>query len=120
VASLNKIFLIGNLTRDPEMKYTPQGKAVCKFGLAINMGFGEKKKVIFLNIVCWEKTADAASNCLYKGASVHVEGRLDIREYTTEDGQKRTATEIIADRLEFLTRREATAEQPPADEGMPF
>ncbi len=107
MASLNKCFLIGNLTRDPELKYTPQGTAVCKFGLAVSRKFkggdGQmQEQTTFFNIVVWGKQGENCSKFLSKGRSVFIEGRIDIRDYETQDGQKRKATEIVAEMVQFL------------------
>ena len=106
--NLNKVFLIGNLTRDPELKYTTQGTAVTKFSVAVNRQFrgndGEtKKEVNFFNIVVWGKTGENCSKFLSKGRSVMVEGRLQNRTYETQDKQKRTVTEVVADNVQFLS-----------------
>jgi single-strand DNA-binding protein len=97
---------MGNLTRDPELKYTPQGTAVCNFSLAVNRSFkgadgNQKKEVIFVPIVIWGKIGENCSKYLSKGSAAHVQGRLSIREYE-KDGQKRRITEIIATWVEFL------------------
>ncbi|HNW35982.1 MAG TPA: single-stranded DNA-binding protein [Candidatus Ozemobacteraceae bacterium] len=106
-ANLNKVFLMGNLTRDPELKYTPQGTAVAKFSIAVNRQFkggdGEmKKEVNFFNIVVWGKSGENCSKYLTKGRPAFIEGRLQNRTYETQDKQKRTVTEIIADSVQFL------------------
>jgi len=110
-ANLNKVFLIGNLTRDPELRFTPQGTAVAKFGIAVNHQYkgsdGEfKKDVNFFNIVVWGKSGENCSKFLTKGRSVHIEGRLQNRSYETQDKQKRNITEIIADNVQFLGSRD--------------
>ena len=106
-ASFNKVFLIGNLTRDPEVKYTPQGTAVARLGLAVNRQYkgsdGElKKEVNFFTVVVWGRQGENCGKFLTKGRSVHVEGRLQTRSYETQDGQKRNVTEIVADNVQFL------------------
>ncbi|MBF0499920.1 MAG: single-stranded DNA-binding protein [Candidatus Riflebacteria bacterium] len=106
-ANLNKVFLMGNLTRDPELKFTPQGTAVAKLGIAVNRQFkgsdGElKKQTDFFNIVVWGKRGENCSKYLTKGRPVFVEGRLQTRTYETQDKQKRTVTEIVADNVQFL------------------
>lgn len=98
--SLNKVQIIGNLTRDPELRYTPQGTAVCTFGLATNRAWttdtGEKKEQTdFHRIVAWNKLAEICSQLLSKGRRVYVEGRLSTRSWTGQDGQQRQTTEII-------------------------
>lgn len=110
--SLNKVTLIGNLTRDPELRYTPQGAAVCSFGVATNRQWttdsGEKKEdAEFHRIVAWNKLAEICSQLLTKGRKVYVEGRLQTRSWTGQDGAQRTSTEIvISDMIILDSRRE--------------
>ncbi|MFH1782043.1 MAG: single-stranded DNA-binding protein [Candidatus Omnitrophota bacterium] len=106
MASLNKVFLIGNLTRDPELRYVPSGAPVATFGLAVNrryvMQSGEKKdEVCFVRIVVFGKQAESCSQHLSKGRLIFVEGRLQYRSWEQE-GQKRSTLDIIADRVQFL------------------
>lgn len=101
MSSLNKVFLLGNLTRDPELRQTANGASVCSFSIAVNEGFGDKKKVNFFNVQAWQKTAEACAKYLSKGRPVLVEGRLQNRNYE-KDGQKRTITEIVAENVQFL------------------
>lgn len=105
--SLNKAELIGNLTRDPELRYTPQGTAVCTFGLATNRQWttdaGEKKEdAEFHRIVAWNKLAELCAQLLSKGRKVYVEGRLQTRRWTSQDGQERTTTEIVINDMIIL------------------
>ena len=98
--SLNRVQLIGNLTRDPELRYTPNGTAVCSFGLATNRSWktesGEKKdEAEFHRIVAWAKLAEICSQFLVKGRKVYLEGRLLTRNWNAQDGTQRTSTEII-------------------------
>jgi single-strand DNA-binding protein len=98
--SLNKVQLIGNLTRDPELRYTPNGTAVCSFGLATNRSWktdaGERHdEAEFHNIVAWNKLAELCSQFLVKGRKVYVEGRLATRTWTGQDGAQRNRTEIV-------------------------
>lgn len=98
--SLNRVQLIGNLTRDPELRYTPNGTAVCSFGLATNRSWktdaGEKHdEAEFHNIVAWNKLAELCSQFLVKGRKVYVEGRLSTRTWTGQDGAQRSRTEIV-------------------------
>jgi len=121
MASLNKVFLIGNLTRDPELRYIPSGTAVANFGLAVNRIYttqdGERKEdVCFVDIVTWSKTAENCANYLAKGRPVFIEGRLQFRSWETEDGQKRSKLEVVADRVQFLGGRRT--EDTPGAEGM--
>ncbi|OGM08678.1 hypothetical protein A2W13_03285 [Candidatus Woesebacteria bacterium RBG_16_36_11] len=115
--SLNKVTLIGNLTRDPELRYTPSGSAVCTFGLATNRQWttdtGEKKEdVEFHRIVAWNKLAEICAQLLKKGRKTYVEGRLQTRSWTGQDGTQKTTTEVvISDMILLDTRREAGAEE---------
>lgn len=102
--SLNKVLLIGNLTRDPEMRYTPQGTAVCTFGIATNRewvdGSGQKQEgAEFHNIVAWSKLAEICSQVLFKGRKAYVSGRLQTRTWQGQDGQDRKVTEIVIDEM---------------------
>lgn len=105
--SLNKVLLIGNLTRDPELRYTPQGTAVCTFGLATNRSWTTEdnqkhEDTEFHNIVCWNRLAEIVAEYLNKGKQVYVEGRLSTREWEGQDGVKRRTTEIVANEVIFL------------------
>jgi single-strand DNA-binding protein len=105
--SLNRAQLISNLTRDPELRYTPNGSAVCTFGLATNRTWttdsGEKREEAdFHNIVAWNKLAELCSQFLAKGRKVFVEGRLSTRSWTSQDGQQKSKTEIIIDDMIIL------------------
>src|SRR3989344_1458168 len=115
--SLNKVQLIGNLTRDPELRYTQQGTAVCTFGVATNRSWvtdaGEKKEdTEFHRIVSWNKLAELCSQLLKKGRKVFVEGRLSTRSWTGQDGAQRTTTEIvISDMIILDSRRDSQKEE---------
>ena len=105
--SLNKILLIGNLTRDPELRYTPQGTPVCTFGLATNRSWqpstGERQEETeFHRIVSWNKLAELCSELLFKGRKVFVEGRIQTRNWTDASGQERTTVEIVIDNMIVL------------------
>lgn len=101
---LNKIILIGRLTRDPELRYTPGGKAVATFTLAVDRSFQSdgEKQTDFIDIVVWEKQAETVANHLTKGRLVAVEGRLQIRSYEAKDGTKRRAAAVAAQQVRFL------------------
>lgn len=99
---MNRIVLIGRLTRDPELKFTQSGKAVATFSIAVNRPFSKEKEADFFNVVVWGKSAENCANYLAKGRLVGLEGRLQSRSYETQDGQKRYVTEVIADNVEFL------------------
>ena len=110
MANFNKVILVGNLTRDPELRYTPANQAVANLGLAVNSNYttasGEKREEVgFFRIVVWGRQAEACSQYLTKGRSVLVEGRLQSRSWETEDGQKRNVVEVVAERIQFLSRR---------------
>jgi len=107
MASLNKAMLIGNLTRDPELRYIPSGSAVATFTVAVNRVYktqtGEKKEqASFIRIVVWGRRAEVCGEYLSKGSPVFVEGRLQSREWEGQDGQKRQTLEVIADNVQFL------------------
>src|SRR3990167_1176971 len=107
MASLNKVLLMGNLTRDPELRYIPSGSAVTSFTIAINRVYklqtGEKKEeVSFVRVVVWGRLAEVCNDYLKKGNPVFVEGRLQSRSWDGPDGQKKSATEVIAQNIQFL------------------
>lgn len=109
--SLNKVQLIGNLTRDPELKYTPQGTAVCNFGIATNRQWttesGEKKdEADFHRLVAWNKLAEICAQLLKKGRKVYVEGRLSTRSWQAQDGTQRSITEVVVTDMIILDRKE--------------
>lgn len=112
--SLNKVMLIGNLTRDPEMRYTPQGTAVCTFGIATNRSWttesGEKKEEAdFHNIVAWNKLAEICAQLLKKGRKVYVEGRLSTRSWQGQDGTQKQRTEVVISDMVILDKKEDSA-----------
>jgi single-strand DNA-binding protein len=120
----NKIILIGNLTRDPEVRYTPQGTSVCNFRLAVNHRYKQgdelKKEVTFIDIVVFGKQADTCGQYLNKGSGVLVEGRLQERRWETEDGQKRNKYEVVAQSVRFLSRKtDASSGTTGAEEAVP-
>ena len=119
--SLNKVQLIGNLTRDPELRYTPQGTAVCVFGLATNRSWttenGEKREETeFHRVVAWNKLAELCAQLLFKGRKVYVEGRLQTRSWTAQDGGQRQATEVVIEEMIILDSRQATSTEEGAAE----
>lgn len=110
--SLNRAQLIGNLTRDPEMRQLQTGVAVCSFSVATNQVWNDQngvrqEKAEFHDVVAWRKLAEIASQLLTKGAKVYVEGRIQTREWAAEDGSKRRKTEIIAENLIMLDKKGA-------------
>lgn len=124
--SLNRVQLIGNLTRDPELRYTPSGTAVCSFSIATNRNWttdaGEKKEEVeFHRIVSWNKLAELCSQFLTKGRKVFVEGRLTTRSWTAQDGAAKSTTEIIISDMILLDSkgRPDSAEAAPSEEAKP-
>jgi single-strand DNA-binding protein len=103
--NFNKIILVGRLTRDPEIKYTPQGTQLAKFGLAVSRAMSKNGETDFFNIVAWQKLAEICGQYLKKGKLVLIEGEVQTRSYETQDGQKRTAFEIVARNMQMLGSR---------------
>lgn len=108
--SLNKVQLIGNLTRDPELRYTPSGAAVCTIGLATNRSWtteaGEKKEEVeFHRVVAWNKLAELCSQLLTKGRKIYVEGRLRTNAWTAADGTQKSTTEVVIEDMIILDSR---------------
>ncbi len=118
----NRIILIGRLTRDPELRYVPNGAPVASFTLAVDRPFRDQqgnRETDFIDIVAWRKLAEQVSQYMTKGRMVAVEGRLQIRSYETQDGQRRKVAEVVADGIRFLDRGDrARAAAAPADTGM--
>lgn len=110
---MNKVMLIGNVGREPEMTYTPSGSAVTKFSLAVsrrrkNKETGENdSETTWFNIVAWERLAETCSNYVHKGSKIYVEGRLVMREYTDKEGAKRTAVDVVISEMELLDSKNA-------------
>ena len=107
MANLNKVFLIGNLTKDPELRYTPNGTAVTNLRIAVNRRFkdrsGElKEDTCFVTVTAWDKQAEICNQYLQKGRSIFVEGILQSRSWETGEGQKRSTIDIRAERIQFL------------------
>lgn len=103
----NRIILIGRLTRDPELRYVPSGAPVASFTLAVDRPFANQqgnRETDFIDVVAWRKLAEQVSQYMTKGRMVAVEGRLQIRSYETQDGQKRKVAEVVADGVRFLDR----------------
>jgi single-strand DNA-binding protein len=119
MASLNRVLLIGNLVRPPELRYTPSGTAVSDLRVAVNRSYttqgGERREeTCFLTVVVWGKQAEASAQYLEKGSPLFVEGRLQTRDFETKEGQKRNVVEVVAERVQFLGRPKAGG---PAPEG---
>lgn len=111
MANLNKVLLLGNVTRDPEVRYTPKGSAVCDLGVAVNRGYttdsGEKREeVTFVDVTLWGRTAEVASEYLKKGRPVFIEGRLQMDTWDDKQtGQKRTRLRVVAENMQLLGGR---------------
>lgn len=102
---LNTVILIGRLTRDPELRYTPAGVAVCHISLAVDRPFTNQqgeRETDFIDVVCWRQEAERVAQYLVKGRKAAVQGRLQIRSYETQDGQRRKVAEVVADTVRFL------------------
>lgn len=130
MSSYNKTILLGNLTKDPELKYLPNGQAVSSFTLAINRVYtvdGERREdVTFINCVAWARRAEVLSEFVKKGDSLHLDGRLQTRSWDAQDGSKRYSTEVVVENFTFLTKKDgkaknstpvAPAQTPPSDLG---
>ena len=124
MASLNKVLLIGNLTKDPELRYTPQGTAVVNLRLAVNRRFKTKtqemkEETCFVTAVAWDKQAETCNQYLHKGSPIFVEGRLQSRSWEDNAGQKRNVIEVRVERVQFLgqapSRASAQREEAPAE-----
>lgn len=107
MANLNKVLLMGNLTKDPELRYTPQGTAVVNLRLAVNRKFRNKNQELkeetcFITVVVWNKQAETCNQYLHKGSPVFIEGMLQSRSWEDNTGQKRNVIEVRADRVQFL------------------
>ncbi|HET7854447.1 MAG TPA: single-stranded DNA-binding protein [Candidatus Methylomirabilis sp.] len=130
MANFNRVILVGNLTRDPELRYTPSGTPVCSFDLALNRTYttqaGERRdEVCYITIVSWGKQAETCKEYLKKGRGALIEGRLTQRSWETPEGQKRSKHEVVADRVQFLGGRrdseeEAAPAPAPAEDEAPF
>lgn len=126
--NLNKAFLIGRLTQDPQLKTVPSGRSVCTIGLATNrIGKNPKtgeliKSTEYHNVVLWQRLAEIASQYLKKGSLVFIEGRIQTRNWQDASGNKRTKTEIVAERIQLAPKasQPISEEQPPQEEEIPI
>ncbi len=120
MVSFNKVILLGTLTKDPELRYNPSGKAVASLSIAVNRrprpGEDPKDAVSFFDVVVWDKQAETCSSYLNKGSGVLIEGRLQQRRWE-QDGQKRSKVEIVASNIQFMPKKQAGSE-PEVDEIM--
>ena len=122
MAKLNKVFLMGNLTRDPELRYTPSGTAIASFGIAINRNWsgpdGEKKEeVCYVDISMFGRRAEVINEYFSKGNPILIEGRLQFQQWETKDGQKRNALRVVAEDFQFLGGKTKRDEGPSFPEG---
>jgi single-strand DNA-binding protein len=136
MTSFNKVILMGNLTRDPEVRYTPNGIAVASFAIAVNRKYKQgdetKEEVSYIDIVVFGKQAESCGQYINKGDSVLIDGRLQQRRWETEEGQKRSKVEVVAQSVNFMPKRSSAgqgasqghaepAPEVPVDEGdIPF
>lgn len=127
---MNNIVLLGRLTKDADIRSTQSGKVVASFTLAVDRPYTQngKKEADFIACQIWGKSAEVLGKSVHKGQRILLEGRLQIRQYTDKNGNKRTAAEVVADRFEFIERKEQTepqgmenfGQQMPFDEEIPF
>ena len=127
---MNNIVLLGRLTKDADIRSTQSGKVVASFTLAVDRPYTQngKREVDFIACQIWGKSAEVLGKSVHKGQRILLEGRLQIRQYTDKNGNKRTAAEVVADRFEFIERKEQTepqsmesfGQQVPFDEEIPF
>lgn len=106
---MNKAFLLGRLTKDPEIRYTPTGKVVCQFTLAVDRPFANQegqREADFINIILWGKSAEQFGNTVRKGQRILVEGRIQTRSYEAKDQTKRYVTEVVAERFEYIEKKD--------------
>lgn len=124
---MNKVILLGRLVKDPDVRYTPTGKVVAQFTIAVNRPFSTQdgqQEADFIPVVIWGKQAETLGNSVTKGQRLLVEGRLQIRSYDAKDGSKRYVTEVIADRFEFIEKKgnekPGIGSSQPFDDNIPF
>jgi len=131
MASFNKVLLLGNLTRDPELRYTSSGAAVASFGLAVNRKFkqGEewKEDVCYVDITVWGKQGENCAEYLHKGSQAFIDGRLNFQSWEADGGQKRNKLEVVANNIQFLGKskgggKDSPGMEPPmhSDDDIPF
>lgn len=134
MASLNRVFLMGNLTRDPELRYTPAGQTVATLGLAVNSKYKSgdewKDDVLFVDITVWGRSAENCAEYLSKGSPVMIEGRLKFRSWEDKEGQKRSKIDVTANSVQFLSSGKGggagggepsqSDAPPPSDDDVPF
>ena len=114
---MNSVVLVGRLGRDPELRYIPSGAAVANFSLAIDSRpkDGERRPPTWVNVVAWQKLAEVVTEYLQKGSRIGVKGRLQSRSWETQEGQKRSVLEVVAEEIEFLSNTRGREEVPTAE-----
>ncbi len=119
MADFNRVILIGRLTRDPEKSYTTSAMALTKFGLAVNNGYGDNKKTVFVDVATWGKTAEFVSTYFTKGKEILVEGRLELDNWTSKEGEKRSKLYVTGEKVSFSgSRGESAGESSSAETSM--
>jgi single-strand DNA-binding protein len=117
MVSFNRVVLAGNLTRDPELRFTQEGVPVCSFSIAVDRIRSKSEAVDYFNVSCWRELGETVANYKKKGDPILVEGRLQYRTWQAPDGTKRSAVDVVADRVQFLSRgQNPQAENPQAAE----
>lgn len=104
MVSFNRVVLAGNLTRDPELKFTNNGIPVCNFGIAVNRVRSKNEEVDFFDIKAWRELGETIANYKQKGDPILIEGRLEFRQWEAQDGSNRTKVDVVADNIQFLSR----------------
>ena len=120
MSNLNKVFLVGRLTRDPELRYTPNGKPVCDFTIAINKIYEKDKKqvkeTVFVDVTVWNKSAEATAEYMKKGKTILIEGELRMDEWKSKEGEKRSKMRVTAKTVQFLSSKEPQDQAPESDD----
>jgi len=119
MASLNKVLLIGNLTRDPEVRMMSSGRPVCNFGLALNRNYkdsegNKKEEVTFVDVECFGPRAEAVARFFSKGRPIFIEGRLKLDQWESKEGEKRSAIRVVLDNFEFVDSGRSESTSPPS------
>ena len=135
MASVNKVIILGRIGKDPELSYTPSGVPVCKFSVATSEKYTDKagikqEKTDWHNVVLWQKTAELAKQYCHKGSLIYIEGKIQTRSWDDKDGNKRYATEIVGNSIQFLDGkkadgaasepRQSEVSEPPPQDDLPF
>jgi len=116
----NKVILVGNLTRDPEVRFTPNGKAVAKFGIATNRKYGDKEETFFGEVTVWDRQAENVAEYLKKGSKALVSGRLNTNKWEDANGKTQSKTEIIAEEVKFMDSKPKKENTPSDETDIPY